>query len=823
MPSVQVIAFAFAVLATVVARAEVPALRSVRVDPPEVALHGLRDQQQLLVSGELLNSATGNGTPETADFTREATYQSLSPTIVLVSPQGLIIPRGHGKADVLVQLGDKKQTVSVTVEGIGDGERIDFRNDVIPALTRAGCNQGACHGSPQGKGGFRLSLRGFDAVLDYDTLARESFGRRTDQYDADRSLILRKALGETPHQGGIRFRVTDPEYQILRTWIHQGCRPSPAATLKGNTLTRLEVLPPHGRLPESHPKQQLLARAHFADGTVRDVTHLACFSSNDDKAATITREGVAEFHGTAEATFLVRYLDKVAGARFTHVRRDPAYAYRGPAPANLVDESVFGRQKALQIQPASLSSDGMFLRRVYEDVIGTLPTADEAKAFLDSNNPDKRATLIDSLLQRDEFAPFWALKWADLLRGSDVTISKRGVFSFHRYLVDFFRNDRPFDEFARETVTGLGNTLHNPPANFFRVARTPDDAAEAMSQLFLGVRIGCAKCHNHPFESITQNDYYGFAAYFQRVKFKGNQFGLDDEIVYLDRQGDLRKPNTNEIVPPAAFGHTDEMPPTDDRRKYLAAWLTAESNPYFARSIVNRFWFHLFGRGIVEPVDDFRETNPPSNPELLDALAADFVKHGYRIRPVLRTILNSRTYQLGSEGVAQSANAADAEKYFSRSAVRMLTGEQILDAIAQATGVKPHFEGYPEGTRAIEVAEGTIEHPFLQAFAKPVRDSTCECARDSDPSISQVIHLLNNPEIIGPLTRGEGRIGGWIKAGRTESEIVDLIYLSTLSRRPTETEHKLVSKYIAESENRAAGFADLQHALINSNEFLLRH
>lgn len=794
--------------------ADLPTFATLRVVPGKVMLNGRRDQQQLLVSGDLKNAGD-----ETADLTRTATFESLAPSIVQVTPQGLLVPRGQGATAVVVRCGDAEHQVPVTVVGIDTEENVDFRTDVIAALSRAGCNQGACHGSPQGKGGFRLSLRGFDPVLDFDTLTKEFSARRTNPQDAERSLILLKAIGESPHQGGIRFRATDSEYLTIRTWIHQGCR-QPVST---RTLTRLEVLPSQRRLPESHPRQQLIALAHFSDGTIRDVTHLACFSATDERVGTISREGVAEFHGTAETTFLVRYLDKVAGARLMYVRRDPDFAFQAPAPANFIDEHVFHRQQLLQIQPSAIASDAIFLRRVYLDVIGTLPTAEEARAFLDSSEPAKRTHLIDRLLERDEFASFWALKWADLMRGSDVTISQRGVFSFHRYLVDMFRRDRPFTKFARETLTGQGNTLHRPEANFFRVARTPDDMAEAMAQLFLGVRIGCAKCHNHPFESVTQTDYYSFAAYFARVKFKGAQFGLDDEIVYLDRQGDVRHPLTNVIVPPAAFGQVPELAPTADRRQALADWLIADTNPYFARSITNRIWFHLFGRGIVEPVDDFRETNPPSNPELLQALTAEFASHGYRVRPVLRTILNSKTYQLAADGAVQSPFAADPEKYFSKAQVRMWTGEQILDAISQAAGVPAKFDGYPHGTRAIELAEGTVSNAFLQAFAKPVRDSTCECARDSDPSISQVIHLLNSPEIRDSLSQDSSRIAGWLKADKSDAELVDLIYLSTLTRRPTESERTLVTKFLAEAESRAAGLIDLEHALINTNEFLLRH
>jgi hypothetical protein len=794
------------------AQGDFSSVKSIHVDPAEVTL---QDQQQLLVSGKLSDAKQG----ETADFTGQATYESSDPKIATVSPKGLITPRSLGKVQIRVRLGPLEKQVAITVTS--PARDVEFNTDVIGALSRAGCNQGACHGSPQGKSGFRLSLRGFDPALDFNSIVRGSFGRRTNVVHPARSLVLRKALGQVPHQGGIRFKTTDSAYLTLKNWIDQGCRPSE----KSRNLAQLEVIPSARRLPASHPRQQIIALAHFDDGTIRDVTRLAVFTSNNQDAATVTREGLVEFQRTAESSLLVRYLDKIVSSRLTYVRRDPKFVFRNPKQMNYVDEHIFAQQRELQIQPAEKSSDAVFLRRVSLDVIGTLPTAEEARAFLDSKDSNKRSKLIDQLLQRDEYAAFWALKWADIMRGSDVTISRRGVFSFHRYLKKQFAQDRPFDQFAKEILTGLGSTLDNPPANFFRVCRTPDVMAEAMSQLFLGVRIGCAKCHNHPFESITQSDYYGFAAYFSRVKFKGTQFGLDDEIVYLSRRDEVRHPLTNQNVPPAAFGKAaGELSPDDDRREKLAEWLTSPDNRFFARSTVNRLWYHLLGRGIVEPVDDFRNTNPPSNPELLDALAADFAKQQYRIKPILRVILNSQTYQLSSQPAAkQSPNAADPASYFSHAQVRMLTGEQILDAISSATGIPARFKGYPYGTRAIDLAEGAVDHSFLQAFSKPVRDVTCECARDTDPSISQIIHLLNNPEISGNITSPKSRGNRWLKSGKSDSELLELIYLSTLSRRPNDTEKQLAARFLATIESREAGFADLQHALININEFLLRH
>jgi hypothetical protein len=801
------------------------------VEPAQIDLVGYRSSQQLLVSAQFPDGTF-------ADITRAATYESLTPAIALVTAEGRIIPRGHGTTEIVIRHEGRETRVAVRVSLYALADPPDFATEVIAALSKAGCNQGACHGSPQGKGGFRLSLRGFDPSLDYATLTHEDFGRRTNPASPDESLILKKALGDLPHLGGRRFRRIDPEYQVLRGWIENGCRPSlpqapvapagnppKAVVASAARLVRLEVLPAPRRLAQGQPRQQLVARAHFDDGRVRDVTDLAVFTTGERDAATVNASGLVEFRRTAESSFLVRYLDRITGVRLSYVERDPDFVFRSPPEANTVDRLVFARQRDLQLLPAGVASDEIFLRRVYLDVIGALPTPDEACRFLDSSDTGKRARLIDELLGRDEYADFWALKWADLMRGSDVTISRRGVHSFHRYLVERFRADRPFDEFARETLTSLGNTLHKPGANFHRIARTPEEAAEAAAQLFLGVRIGCAKCHNHPFEALTQDDYYGLAAYFARVKFKGKQFMVDDEIIYLDRSGEVRHPTKYVNMAPAAFGEAaGELRPDDDRREVLVRWLARPDNPYFTRSTVNRVWYHLFGRGIVEPVDDFRDTNPPSNPELLDMLAAEFVSAGFRLKPVLRMILNSSTYQLEARPVAkQSQFASSAEPYFTYAVPRMLTAEQILDAVTTVTGISEEFPGYPRGTRAIELAEGAVEHPFLKAFARPVRDVTCECAREDDPSLSQVIHLLNNRGIVENIKSPASHLSRWLAAGKTDDEVTELIYLATLSRRPLSREREVVTSHLAAVGNRSAGFYDVQHALFNSNEFLLRH
>lgn len=696
---------------------------------------------------------------------------------------------------------------------------VQFRTDVIAALSRAGCSQGTCHGSPQGKNGFRLSLRGFDPDLDFATLVREQGGRRINRVSPDDSLILMKASGRTLHQGGALMNRSDPAYRIIARWISEGCLDLPAVP-----LVRLEVLPGNGPIA-SGDQQQLTARAHFKDGTSRDVTELSVFTSSELTLASVTTRGLVRFKQTGEASILVRYLDQIVSVRLTYVARDPGFAYKGPQPANFIDEHVFAKQRELQLLPAAVAGDDVFVRRVYLDLIGVLPTPEEAREFLDSKDEAKRAKLIDKLLERDEYAAFWALKWADILRGSPTTVSDRGVHSFHRYLVRTFAQDRPITEFARELLTGLGNTLNKPAANFYRIARTPEESAEAAAQIFMGLRVQCAKCHNHPFEAITQNDYFGMAAYFARVQFKGSAFGLDDEIVFLQAGREVQNPKTRKPQEPIAFGSpAGPLGPDDDRRERFADWLTSPSNKYFAASVANRTWFHLLGKGIVDPVDDFRDTNPPSNPQLLQALTAEFAKNGYRLKPLIRAILNSKTYQLSSDGAPQqSPQAANPDRYFVKASVRMLSAEQILDAVSAASGIPEPFKGYPLGTRAIELAEGGINHAFLQAFSKPVRDATCECAREEDPSLPQILHLLNNEGLVAKVKSPKGRVGLWLKEGKEIGWIVEHVYLATLSRRPTAKEMEVVTKHVQSQPDRAVGLQDLQFALMNSNEFLLRH
>ena len=796
--------------------AEVIETVTVRVTPGFIRMVGLRDEQQLLVTGV-------PDAKHQLDLTRIASYVSLNPEVAEVDRTGMIRARMAGTTTIIIRYRDQQMELPVQVESTDYPSRVDFQTEVVAALSRGGCSQGACHGSPQGKNGFRLSLRGYLPELDFETLSRDIFGRRINLEQPNESLFLQKATARVPHQGGKRFLGNERAYQLLARWVTEGCRDSEVPA----DLSHLEVLPTQRYLHTDSPEQQLVVRAHFQSGTTRDVTHLAVFESSNEEDAKVSAGGLVQFHRTAEVAILVRYLQEMKSVHLTYVRHDPDYFAEFPDVSNEIDSHVFSKHRQLQLTPAPVADEATFLRRVYLDLTGSIPTEIQTLRFLVSSVPDKRARLIDQLLQTPEFASFWALKWADIMRGNRETITERGVHSFHRYLTQVFSEDQPFDQFARDILTSRGNTIHRPQANFYRIARTPEKAAESMAQLFLGVRIQCARCHNHPFESITQNDYYGFMAYFSRVRIKGQTFGLDDEVVYLADKGEVRHPASGEVVVPAAFGHGESVDGSNgfsDRRNALVQWLTESDNPYFSQSTVNRVWYHLLGRGIVEPIDDFRNSNPPSNPALLIALSESFVREGYRLKPLIRKILNSKTYQLRAEpAAARSNHSADPERHFTHAVVRMLSAEQIIDAISSATGVPELFEGYPIGTRAIELAEGNVEHHFLKAFTRPIRDVTCDCARDTEPSLNQVIHLLNNPSVIAKLESNSGNINRWFSETANMLDVVQSIYLATLNRPPTEAEMTLAKSHLQSVSRPEEAFQDLQHALLNSNEFLLRH
>jgi hypothetical protein len=694
---------------------------------------------------------------------------------------------------------------------------------VEPVLTRAGCNAGACHGTPTGKNGFRLSLRGYDPALDAFTLVREFQGRRINLLDPDASLLLAKATGRVSHEGGRRFDRNSPLYAILRDWIAAGAVDDSATAPR---LERLTVDPPRRVLDAPAATQALHVVAHLSDGTRRDVTHLAKFSVNADNVARVTPDGLVEKRGRGEVAVSAEYRNQMATARLIFLDPAPGFVWQAPPEHNYVDRRVFAKLRLLRVEPSPLCTDTEFLRRAFLDVLGKLPTPEEVRSFLASTDPGKRDRLIDALLERPEFVDWWALKWADRLGCNQRFVGKIGAVKYHDWIRQAIADNVPEDVFARAVLTGRGGNYGNPPAGFYRRLRDPQARAEEVSQLFLGVRLGCARCHNHPGESWTQNDYYGLAAFFARLRYRDGPFFVQiydkEETVYVTREGEVTHPRTGQTVAPKfPGGAAPALRPGEDRIELLARWLTVPDNPFFARNAANRIWYHLFGRGIVEPVDDVRGTNPPCNEELLDALAADLVRHGFDRKHLIRTIMKSRVYQLSWQPTPTNA---DDDRYFSHAQVRLPRAEALLDAISTATGVAEKFPGLPLGTPAAALPDGEYKHPFLEAFGRPARAMACECERDSDTNLGQALHLVGGRTVQDKIRDDRGRVARLVASERSDAKLIEGLFLASLSRFPTDEERDVLLRRLANSGDRRRKVAeDILWGLLNHKEFLFQH
>jgi hypothetical protein len=783
---------------------------SIAAEPASTTLIGPRTQQQLIVTakyeGDLLR-----------DLSRVCEFVSENPEVATVSASGAITPKTNGTTNIVAKVAGKETKVAVTVKDMEKPSPVQFVNHVTAVLSKTGCSSGACHGSPSGKNGFRLSLRGYDPPLDLETLSKEVFGRRTNRLTPDESLMLRKPVGKVPHEGGIRLSGNSVLYQLLRDWIAEGLHGDPEGTPQ---LQKLQIVPEKRVLTDPATSQQIVALGHFSDGSVRDVTPLAVFTSSNEEVGKVSDSGLVEGNQTGEAAILVRYLDQISTAHVTFLKPNPDFAWTNPPENNYVDKHAFAKMKMLHILPADVCSDEEFIRRASLDATGALPSSEEVRQFLADKDPAKRSKLIDRLLEKPEYYDFWTLKLADVLRSNRKAIQEKGIHVFQRWIRDSLVQDKPFDQFVRELLVAEGNSFKNPAVNYYRVSRDPQNSVETTAQLFMGIRIQCAKCHNHPFEKWSQNDYYGLAAFFSRVKHKPGQ-ELTEEVVYVDRAGEVTQPRTGQQMPPKFLGgKVAEVAAGGDRRLALATWLTSPENPFFAKATVNRIWFHVIGRGIIDPPDDIRDSNPPANEELLDALGKDFVANKFSIKHLVRTIMNSRTYQLSAE--TNKWNKDDVA-YFSHAQVRMLTAEQLLDAICTATELPEKFAGLPAGTRATQLPDPEVKHPFLMTFGQPNRELACECERESDSSLSQALQMINGPLVAGKLRDANNRIGKLIAANKNDAEIASELYLATLSRTPREPEIKAISDHVKASPDRRKALEDVHWALLNSKEFLFRH
>ncbi|MCX7407615.1 MAG: DUF1549 and DUF1553 domain-containing protein [Planctomycetales bacterium] len=780
------------------------------IEPGRIELISKRTQQQLLVTGKYSGD-------EVRDLTAAATFASSNPAVAKVEGS-VVLPVGNGEAVVTATVAGQTASVPVLVKNIEAPAPVSFKNETQMALTKAGCNMGACHGSPSGKGGFRLSLRAYDPELDIMTVRSEFFGRRTNIMEPGESLLLRKPLMEVAHGGGKRLKKGDPAHKVLEQWIGEGLRLDAATE---PDLVRIETIPAKRVLKQLGTRQQIVVLGHFSDGSIRDVTALTDFTTSNESVGSVNVQGLVTKNGRGETAILARYLTGMSTTYLTFLEEVPGFAWNNPAESNFVDSAVFEKLKQLQILPSDVCTDDEFLRRVTLDLTGRLPSADEAKALItDVANPNRRAVIVDRLLDSNEFASFWALKWGDVLRSNSKKLKTAGVHKFREWIYESVRSDKPLDQFARELLTANGSVFENPPANFWRASRDPLDATETTAQLFLGVRIQCAKCHNHPFERWTQDNYYGIAAAFARVGRK-NSVDADEEVIFTQAGGEVTQPRTNKQMKVHLLLKGDvDVPADQDRRTVFAAWLTSPENPFFAKSVTNRIWGHLMGRGIVEPVDDFRDSNPPSNARLIDELSKQFVSNGFSQKWAIRTICNSRTYQLSSR---KNGFNKDDEIYSSHANTRLLSAEQLLDGICAVTSVPEQFPGFPLGTRACELADPPTDHYFLKVFGQPQREMACQCERSSESNLSQALQMINGPVVHNKLRADNGRIATMIKEMKPDDEIIASLYLAALARTPSAEEMTASKTHIAAQTDRRQALEDVGWAILNSKEFLFQH
>ena len=797
--------------------------------PPVVPLTGPKASQQLIVSEVDAGRAVADRTPA-------AKFTTSDPKVVTVS-DGALKPTGNGEATVSATVNGKTTTAKVTVTAFDKPFEWSFANHVIPTLTRTGCNSGACHGALAGKGGFKLSLRGYDHAADHFVMTRQALGRRIDTTAPESSLLLQKATRKLTHGGGSRFEADSDHYQLLREWVAAGAHGPKDADAK---LLSIEAFPPAALLK---PKDTLrvIVRAKYSDGRVEDVTRWAKFTSTEETVATVDEGGRVSVASPGETAVAVLFGTKVTTATVTvpFPNRIDAAAYDRSPKHNFIDEHVLRKLKLLNLPPSDPAADAEFIRRAFLDTCGILPKPDEVAAFLKDTAADKRAKLIDALLARPEFVDYWAHKWSDLLLVSTRKLPQPAVFGFYRTVRTAVAANRPWDQFARDILTASGSTLSNGGGNYFVLHKDVSEAVESTAVTFLGTSITCARCHNHPLEKWTQDQYWGLASLFSRVGLKnGDRTG--EQFVLSQPTGEALHPRKGVAMPPTPLDGTS-LPPdsTADRREHFAAWLTAPENPFFAKAVVNRVWRNYLGRGLVEAEDDLRDTNPPTNRELLDALAAEFVKAKFDTQHLMKLILNSAAYQRSSKPLP--GNAAD-DRFYSRYLLRRLSAEVILDAYSDVTGVPTPFEQvaigasggtaatalYPPGTRAVQLPDSLLVSQFLDSFGRAERSLTCSCETTKDSSVTQALHLNNGKTLNDKLRSDKSVVARWVADERSDAEIVNELFALALGRSPTADERRKVVAVLTDAAKagpkaRREAVEDAVWAVLTGKEFVFNH
>lgn len=754
---------------------------------------------------------------------------------------GNVIAKGNGTTVLYATVGGRKLSAPVTVRSADAPLSPGFRNHVLAVFAKAGCNSGACHGALAGKGGFRLSLRGYDPSTDYQTIVTQARGRRIELADPGRSLILAKPTGALPHKGGIRFETDSREYQVIADWIAGGAEPP---SDDDPVVERVEILPDDVQLSVGD-EQEFIVRSHYSNGRVEDVTRWVKYSSSNESVASVDQDGKVTVIGPGSGAVTAWFASQTVVSRITCAfpNEIPKEVYAGEPRRNFIDEHVVAALTKLRIEPSPQCSDTVFVRRAFLDVIGTLPTPEEVREFLADDTEGKRDRLIESLLARPEFVDYWAYKWSDVLLVNGNRLRPKGVKAYYEWIRNEVAEDTPWDEFARKIVTATGSSIENGATNFFALHQDPENMAENVSQAFLGLSIACAKCHNHPLEKWTNSQYYAFANLFSRVRAKGwgGDFRNGDGVrtLYVVPTGELIQPLTGRPQPPTPLdGEPLSFDATEDRRIHLANWLTAPENPYFARAITNRIWASFLGVGLVEDVDDLRLSNPASNEQLLAAASEHLIEHGFDLKALMRTILQSYTYQRSS--VPLDGNR-DEHRFYSRYYPKRLMAEVLLDAVSQVTDVPTPFthigfpggdrqetKEYPLGTRAIQLHDSAVESYFLKTFGRNSRAITCECERSDEPSMVQVLHVANGDTINGKLKTKDNRVSRLLSADHSDAELTEEIFLHCLSRFPTAQEKSRVVELLSQvsdldADEKRLVVEDVFWSLLSTREFLFNH
>jgi hypothetical protein len=798
-------------------------VESIKVEPAAVELAHADQTAQLIVTLKMSDGSERDGT----GLVR---FTSANPDIAkpVNGLMGLIKPRGDGTTQVSVSLADPARgsagpaTVAVTVRNFATPRKINFTNDIVPILGKLGCNAGGCHGKQSGQNGFKLSLLGAEPRADYAALVEESFGRRFMPTAPDHSLFLLKATATIVHGGGARLAVDSDSYRLIVRWIQQGM---PWGEKTDPVVTGIEVQPRERIVPgaANTATQQLRIVARYSDDSTQDVTTATEYKSQQPDILKVDGNGLVTTLGrTGEATVMVRYMGMVDVARVTvpTLRRAPDEAYAAFKPKGYIDELVLAKWKKLGIAPSGTATDEQFIRRAYLDALGVLPTADEIQLFLNDPSPDKRDRLVDRVVDHPAYAAHWAYQWGDILRikrrYSDQ--AKRGTYAMSAWMKNAFAQNMPYDQFVREILTAQGQPSDNPPVAWYREVRNNIHLVNDTSQLFLGTRVSCANCHHHPYERLSQDDYWGFAAFFSRV---GKKESGGEDSVFVQKDGGVSNPRTGQGMKPKALnGPTYEYVRGEDPRQNLVAWMTAPDNPYFARAISNRMWAKFMGVGLVEAVDDMRITNPPSNPQLLDALAADVVAHKFDLKQLVRTLMKSQVYGLSSE--PGPFNASDRQNY-ARYTARRLGSQVMADALDSATGVQQKYEGFPLGTTASELPDESVRSYLLDVFGRSQRESACECEHSEGPSVAQVLELMNSGDINSKVQSNDGVVAKLDKEKKPTDEIVRELFLRTFSRSPKPDELADAVAMIDKNKERRIALEDLLWGLLNSREFLFNH